>query len=485
MNFTNAFHAAGWGILCFGLLLVAPLLLALTAEEARQVAPFAGTMFLTLFCGGLIAIGTRHRSPRTTRRDGILVALILWFLLPLFGALPLYLGGVGLDFPDAWFESLSGLTTTGASIVVDVSSLPRSIVFWRGLLQWFGGLMSLIFLIVIFTDFDFLGLAQRPAIIPGGERQDLPTRLWRALAECWWLYLSLTAACAVSLWMAGMPSFNAVNHAFSIVSSGGFSTAPADEAFAGNNAVILVMTLFMLFSSIAFALHWAAARGLFSVYRQDPESRYLLAAWALAFMLFFAVLAGNGLTGQEGALNAAFNVTSLLSTTGYVLQPVSGNFTWPSLLAIAGIVLLLVGPSSGTAAGGLKLVRLALLFKQSWREVERLSFPHGVVPLRYGHFRIQRSALRSAWAVLVLFLSGFVLLTLVLSYLGIVFDDALALSAASIANAGPAIALLGGEGVAYSELSTVVKAWLMLGMVFGRVEFFAIVIVFHGFFWRR
>lgn len=485
MNFTNTFHAVGWGILCFGLLLAAPLLLALTADEARQVAPFAGTMFLTLFCGGLIAIGTRHRSLRTTRRDGILVALTLWLLLPLFGALPLYLGGIGLDFSDAWFESLSGLTTTGASIVADVTALPRSIVFWRGLMQWFGGLMSLIFLIVVFTDFDFLGLAQRPAVIPGGERQDLPTRLGRALAECWWLYLSLTAACAVALWMAGMPSFIAVNHAFSIVSSGGFSTAPGDAAFAGNDAVVLVMTLFMLISSIAFALHWAAARGMFSAYRQDPETRYLLAAWGLAFLVFFAALAGAGLNGYEGALTAAFNVTSLLSTTGYVLQPGAVGFAWPSLLAIAGIVLVLVGPSSGTAAGGLKLVRLALLFKQSWREVERLSFPHGMVPLRYGHFRIQRSALRSAWAVLVLFLSGFVLLTLVLSYLGIAFDDALALSAASIANAGPAIGLMSGDGLGYSELSAAVRAWLMLGMVFGRVEFFAIVIVFHGFFWRR
>ncbi len=485
MNFTNAFHAVGWGLLCFGLLLAAPLLLALTADEARQVAPFAGSMFLALFCGGLIAIGTRHRSPRTTRRDGILVGLALWFLLPLFGALPLYLGGTGLSFADAWFEALSGLTTTGASIIPNVAELPRSLVFWRGLLQWFGGLMSLIFLIVVFTDFDFLGLAQRPAVIPGSERQDLPERLGRALTECWWLYLSLTAACAVALWLAGMPSFIAVNHAFSIVSSGGFTTAPGDAAYAGNAAIALVMIVFMLLSSIAFALHWAAARGKFSVYRQDPETRYLLAAWLLAFLVFFTSLAGEGMSVDDGLLSAAFNVTSLLSTTGYVLQPGSDGFLWPSLLAIAGIVLVLVGPSSGTAAGGLKLVRLALLFKQSWREVERLSFPHGMVPLRYGRFRIQRSALRSAWAVLVLFLSGFVFLALVLNYLGVVFDDALALSAASIANAGPAIGLMSGHDLGYSELSAAVKAWLMLGMVFGRVEFFAIVIVFHGFFWRR
>ncbi len=482
MYFAPAFHTLGSVLLAFAATMVLPALVAFGYGEMDQGWTFLGSLGLTVFAGGALIIATQGERPLPRRREIFLMALLIWLLVPAFGALPFYFIGVVPGITDAYFEAVSGFTTTGATVLSQLDIIERSVLLWRALLQWLGGLSAVLLAMVVLTPYDAGGMQLFRSAVPHGERLSGPNHLRQALATMSWVYVGLTALCAALLWAVEMPAFDAVCHALSTLSTGGFSTRDGSLAAFANPLAEAVIAVFMLVGAINFTLHWAVLSGRGSgALRQDPELPPLLILAAVAALAIVAALMLGGSHGPLPALrHGLFATLSMLTTTGYYSQaPVN----WPLFVPLLLILLVLLGGCSGSSAGGLKIFRGFLLLKLGQRELARLSHPHGVVPVAYGGHVIDDGAKLAIWSFFFTYLFGLALLSLLLAGLGLEMADATTAAAAALANAGPALALLPGAAL-YESMPDAVKWVLLAGMLLGRLEFFVIFVLASPRHWR-
>ncbi len=356
------------------------------------------TMFLIsagvlLVTGGLIYLPVRHASRDLRLRDGFLIVVACWVSLALVGALPfVLLEEPRLSYVDAFFESMSGLTTTGATIITRINDLPRGILFYRQQLQWLGGMGIIVLAVAILPMLRIGGMQLYRAETPGPLKDTkLTPRITETAKALWLLYLGITILCTISYWLGGMKMFDAVGHAFSTVAIGGFSTHDQSLAYFDNPTLETVAIIFMFLSGMNFALHFTAWRKASAQpYFQDAELR----AYALIIVVFSilatAVLTFDGVYDDvfESARYGIFQVVSALTTTGFT----STNFhLWPGFLPLMLILLAFIGGCAGSTAGGMKVIRVVLLYRQSVREIQRLIHPHAVIPgeVRRPHRRAQ------------------------------------------------------------------------------------------------
>ena len=465
----------------FSVALLAPAAVAVIYGEPT-IPTFAAAFAITALTGFALWIPVRGRQELRTG-DGFLITALFYLGLGLFGALPFHLApSTNLSFTDAAFESMSGLTTTGATVLIGLDELPKSILFYRQLLQWCGGMGIIVLAVAILPMLGIGGMQLYRAESPGPVKDSkLTPRITQTAKALWYLYLGLTVACALGYWLAGMSPFDAICHSFSTVAIGGFSTHDGSIGHFQNPAIEGVAILFMVVSGINFGLHflvWNRRNPLH--YFQDMEVRLYLAALAGLALTVCAILARHPGASASPVREGLFQAVSIATTTGFTTRDFS---LWPSAAPILLLFAACAGGCAGSTAGGIKMIRVLLIFRQGLRELRRLIHPNGVFPLKLGKRKVPERVVDAVWG----FLSAYALIFLAMICLAmglaeLDFRTAFSAVAACLNNLGPG---LGEVAQNYRALPDSVTWLLMLAMLLGRLEIFTLMVLFMPAFWRR
>ena len=468
-------YIVGIGLTGLALVMLFFLIYALALREPW--AGFAATALLSASVGGLLMrLGKGDADP--TRREALIGVLLLWLFIPLFGGLPFVISG-GFTPLNALFESMSGFTTTGATVLRDFSSFSKSLFMWRALTQWFGGVGIIVLFIAVFPTLSIAGRQLFFAEAPGPTEDKLTPRLRHTSNAVLLVYVGLTVLCALAYALAGMSLYDAVAHAFTTLAAGGFS--PNGLSFQGfaSPALDWVAVVFMLFAGANFALQYRALTGRPGALFRDAEFRAYALISLVATMLLVIALSGV-YAPLEAARHGAFQVLSILTTTGYA----SADFAlWPERAQVVLLVLMFVGGSAGSAAGGVKVVRWLIIGKNTAREVRRALHPRAVLPVRVGSRVVSEEVLRAVAAFITLYVVLFAFSTAVLVSLGADFVTAFTASIACIGNIGPGLASV-GPMLNFADLHPVSRALLTFDMYAGRLEVVTVFIIFNADFWR-
>jgi len=438
-----------------------------------------------LFISGMaIFLPVRHVNEEMRLRDGFLVVAASWISLALVGALPfLLLPEPEINYVDALFESMSGLTTTGATILTNIDSLPRGILYYRQQLQWLGGLGIVVLAVAIMPMLRIGGMQLYRAETPGPVKDSkLTPRITETAKALWLIYLGITVTCALAYWLGGMTMFDAIGHAFSTVAIGGMSTHDAGFAWFDSPTLEMIAIFFMVVAGINFAIHFTSwKRASAQPYFSDPELK-VYASLLLGFAVLTACalyLNGTYESIPEAARYASFQVVSVMTTTGYSTTDFS---IWPGFIPIMLICIAFIGGCAGSTCGGMKVIRIMLLYRQAIREIGRLIHPHAVIPVKIGGVKTSPTVMDAVWGFFFLYVASFVMITIALNGVGVDPVTAYAASAACITNLGPG---LGDVSANYASLNSVAKLILSFAMLMGRLEIFTLLVLFSPQFWRH
>ena len=466
----------------FSLTMVPPLAVSWFYADGKLTS-FAIAFALVLGGGVALWWPVRKHRRELRLRDGFLVVVAFWVVLGLSGAVPfLLLDDPEMTVADAVFEAVSGLTTTGATVITGIDSLPRSLLFYRQMLQWLGGMGIIVLAVAILPVLGIGGLQLYRAETPGPMKdQKLTPRITETAKALWYIYLGLTILCALSYRLAGMDWFDAVAHSFSTVAIGGFSTHDASLGHFQSPAVEGVAMVFMALAGINFALHFVAWRARSpAAYLQDAELRayaYFLAAMVAATSAYLYA------TGTfEDALDAlrfgAFQAIAFGTTTGFTT---SGYTAWPGMLPVLLVLSSFVGACAGSTGGGLKVIRVLLLVKQGMREIQQLIHPNARVSIRVGETALSDRVVAAVWGFFAGYIVVFVFFLLALMASGLDQVTAFSAVAACLNNLGPGLGEVGGN---YAEIGAGAKLLLSLAMLLGRLEVFTLLVILTPGFWR-
>ncbi len=445
---------------------------------------FLVSFVVLLVIGLLIFLPVRNVHEELRIRDGFLVVVACWLSLVLVGALPfLLLTQPEISYVDAVFESMSALTTTGATILTNIDDLPRGILYYRQQLQWLGGLGIVVLAVAILPMLRIGGMQLYRAETPGPLKDSkLTPRITETAKALWLIYLGITMLCALAYWLGGMTLFDAIGHAFSTVAIGGMSTHDAGFTWFNSPTLEIIATFFMVVAGINFAIHFTSwKRASSQPYFQDPELKvYASLLLGLAVLTTIALYL-NGTYGSfaESARFATFQVVSVMTTTGFT----SADFSiWPSFIPIMLICIAFIGGCAGSTCGGMKVIRIMLLYRQAIREIRRLIHPHAVIPVKIGGRKTSATVMDAVWGFFFLYVASFVMITIALNGVGVDPVTAYAAAAACITNLGPG---LGDVSANYASLNSTAKLILSFAMLMGRLEIFTLLVLFSPDFWRN
>jgi len=482
MGFSAVQRIVGFLIAASSLMMLPPILVSFGYRD--------GTAPLFLACAGiLLATGLAIWFPvRKVHKDlrirhGFLIVVCAWLAWVLVGALPfVLLTHPHISYIDAVFESMSGLTTTGATIITDIDILPRAVLYYRQQLQWLGGMGIIVLAVAILPMLRVGGMQLYRAETPGPMKDaKLTPRITETAKALWLIYFGITLVCIFAYWLAGMRMFDAVGHAFSTVAIGGFSTHNESLAYWDNPTIEAVAMVFMAIAGINFALHFSAwRRASAQPYFTDPELKvYAVLLVTFAVLVSFALY----LTGTYDSLASSFRygffqVISAMTTTGFTTAPF---YEWTGFLPVTLIFVAFIGGCAGSTAGGMKVIRVILLYKQSIREVRRLIHPHAVFPVKVGGQRTSDTVISAVWGFFFLYIASFAVMTVLLTATGLDAETAYSAVGACITNLGPA---LGDAGPNYAGLNDPAKVILSIAMLLGRLEVYTLLVLLTPAFWR-
>lgn len=460
-----------------------PGFLALAWKEQGTAQVFFGSFLTSALIGLFLWFPVRQVNYDLRLRDGFLIVTLTWVFASLVSALPFVHGPPHLSYTDAIFEAVSGLTTTGATVIVGLDDLPASVQFYRQLLQFLGG-MGIVILAVAILPMLRIGGTQLFRAESTGPTKDtkLTPRVAHTAKALWGVYFGLTVLCAAAYWAGGMTLFEAINHAMSTVSTGGFSTY--DAAFGHWNSPILEWTavLFMLLGGINFGLHFVAwRRASMAVYGGDSELRSFLRIVAAAAVLvtFMIWVGGDYATFGESFRYATFQVMSSITTTGFA---VSGFDQWSGAAPLIVVGVAFIGGCSGSTVGGLKVARVVMVVRQGYREIKQLVHPKAQFLVKMGGRRVSESVVLSVSGFIAIWMLCFVLLMLGMNLSGLDIESSFGAAVATLTNLGPG---LGAVSSNFAEVSDG-AVWLgSLGMILGRLEVFSLLVLLTPQFWRE
>ena len=483
-NLSPVLYGLGFVLLIFSATMLIPLGVSFWLHDDALLA-YHEAVGITVAAGAILWLTSRSGPHDLTLRDGYLLVTGVWTILPAFAAIPLMLYLPRLSFTDAYFETMAGLTTTGATVLSGLDQLPPSIHIWRGLLQWMGGMGIIVLFIAILPLLGIGGRQLYKAETPGPMKEtQLTPRIASTAKRLWLLYAGITLACIVAYRIAGMSWLDAVVHSFTTMSLGGFSTHDASFAFFNSPLIEGITIVFMLIAGMNFATHYLAlSKRSFGPYRYDWEARWFLAALIASVIIIAAYLWVNGVypTFATALRYAAFNVVSIGTTTGHS----STDYTlWPVFAPV--LMLLLCGTvsSAGSTGGGIKMIRTQLLLMQGWRELSRMLHPQAVMPVRLNGQVVPNQIVFSVLAFMSLYGASIVVMTMMLLFSGLDLITAFSAVVACITSTGPGLNHV-GPATTYASLSDA-QVWILsVAMLLGRLEIFTVMVIFTPAFWHK
>lgn len=483
MHLDAVLRILGVLLMVFSTTMLPPALVALLAQDPALI-PFLLAFGLLLALGTLLWLPVRRVRRELKTRDGFFIVAMFWIVLGLSGALPLYLSPVPvMSLTDAVFESISGLTTTGATVLTGIDELPLSIRYYRQQLQWLGGMGIIVLAVAILPMLGIGGMQLYRAEMPGPIKDaKLTPRITETAKAFWYLYLGLTTSCAVAYWLAGMSPFDALTHSFATVATAGFSTHDASIGYFDSAMIEAIAVVFMFAGGVNFSLHFTAWQRLSArAYGGDSEFRFYVRVLLISMLVVTLMLLISGFYGEQALAirSGIFQVVSFATTTGFTTTAYAG---WPLFLPMLLLFLGMVGACAGSTSGGIKLVRVLLLFKQGQREIMRLIHPQAQILVKFGTREVSERVIDAVWGYFATYVGLFVLMLLLLLALGLDQVTAFSGLASAISNLGPG---LGEVTATYASVPAAGKWLLSIAMILGRLEIFTLLVLFTPAFWRR
>lgn len=483
MHFTVIQRISGILIMLFSFTLIPPIIIDIIHQENTIDAFFKA--YLGLLIGGFVLwLPVKNSKSDLRLRDGFIVVVLFWFILSVSGTLPLILyEQLEISITDAFFESVSGLTTTGATVLTHLDSMPRSILFYRQELQWLGGMGIVVLAVAVLPMLGIGGMQLYKAETPGPIKDNkLTPRITETAKALWYIYLTLTVTCAVAYWLAGMNLFDAVSHSFSTVAIGGFSTHDESLGYFDSIAINMVGIVFMFLGGVNFALHFVAFRNWnVAAYIQDSEFKVYFIVLITVSIIAVAFLQFTESTESfsESLLMGVFHVVSIATTTGFTTTEFH---LWPSFLPVLLLFTSFIGGCAGSTGGGMKVIRVTLILKQGMREMKRLIHPKAVILVKIGKKPVPNAVIDAVWGFFAIYVAVFVIMMLLLMASGLDQITSFSAVAATLNNLGPG---LGDVAANYAGINDFAKWILSFGMLLGRLEIFTLLVLLTPAFWRK
>ncbi len=447
---------------------------------------FLLSTIITLLAGIMGLLIGRGAESRMGEREGYVIVAMVWVVFSAFGLLPYYLSGQAPTLTDAWFESMSGFTTTGATIIPDLEVITHGLLFWRSLTQWIGGMGIIVLSIAILPIFGLNGMQLYAAEVSGLTYEKVSPRIADTAKMMWSIYVLLTATEVAALWLCGMDIFDAVCHSFSTIATGGFSTHNNSLEFYDSAAIHYTVTFFMFISGINFVLLIYLLRGKARNFFQDEELRwYSVAVLVFAVMLTLGLyIARPGWTGlhmERAFRDSIFTVISAMTSTGYTI---SDYMYWPVVAWVVIFFLMLTGACAGSTAGGIKWVRLSIILKNGVAEFQRRIHPNAIIPVKLNEKNVPQQTINNIMAFLIFYIFIIVITVVIFCASGVNFDESIGAAVSAIGNVGISIGQFGPSGT-YAEFPTVAKWVMSFVMLIGRLEIFTVLLLFTKALWRK
>ena len=438
---------------------------------------------VTISTGYVMWLATKKSKNKDLRKkDGYLIVVLGWLFMSIFGALPYLISGAIPDFTNAFFETISGYTTTGATILIDIESVHKGILFWRSLTQWIGGMGIIVLAVAILPILGIGGMQLFVAEAPGISPEKLQPRIKETAKRLWLIYVFLTLLETILLWIGGMTFFDALNHGLTTMATGGFSTKNASIAYFNSPFIQYTIVFFMFLAGTNFTLTYFALHRKFEKVLKNEEFRFyagfcVLFSLITALTIFMMTPSGVEKSFREGL----FQVVSIITTTGYI----TADYTsWTPFLIVLFFVLMFFGASAGSTAGGVKIVRHIILLKNSILELKRQLHPSAVIPVRFNKKAVPRDITFKTLAFIMIYISIFALGSVVMAALGVDFETAIGSVATSLGNIGPGLGTVGPVDN-FAHIPTSGKWFLSFLMLLGRLELFTVLMLLTPYFWRK
>ena len=494
LNFKVILHVMGLLLICNGGFMLLSVLISFIYKDGVTLGMSAAAL-VTLLIGTLLMFTTRGHRKELKVREGYIIVSFGWIFMALSGSLPYVMTKAIPDFTNAFFETMSGYTTTGASILNDIESIPKGVLFWRSLTHWIGGMGIIVLAIAILPLLGIGGMQLFAAESPGPSADKLKPRITDTAKRLWLIYVSYTAAETLLLMLAGMDFFDAINHAFSTLSTGGFSTKNASMAYWNDNPMIqYIIILFMFLAGSNFVMSYFAFKGRGQRVLQDDEFKwyfYFVAAFTIISSLIVYFQADVSLSsidhpmiwgeGESAFRHSLFQVLTVITTTGFV----SADFTmWTPFLTIFYFGMFFLGGCAGSTAGGVKVMRHIIMIRNGLIEFKRTLHPNAILPVRFNKKSINSGIVFNIQGFFILYMLSFIIGAVVLAALGLDFETAIGGAASSLGNIGPAFGALSPVNN-FDLLPDFGKWWCSFLMLIGRLELFTVLIILTPFFWRN
>ncbi len=482
MRWRYILNLVGLMTLFLGLSMIFSLLVGLYYHD-QSVWPLILSIGITIIVGFLLFIFTRgSKTDFISHREGMAIVTIGWIVAGLFGALPFYIGGTFDLFVEAYFESVSGFTTTGSSVLTDIEVVPNGLLFWRSFIQWLGGMGIIVLSVAILPFLGVGGMQLYKAEVPSPVPDKLKPRIRDTSMILWKVYTLISLAQVVLLMIGGMSLFDSLCHTFTTMPTGGFSPKNASIAHYNSPFIDMVVIFFMLVAGINFALHFQFLRGKPLVFWRDSECRFFL----ITVAVFIAIVSFN-VWGPvyrsigEALRYGSFQVVSIITTTGYATADYE---KWPAVSQLILLLCMFFGASAGSTGGGMKCLRVMLYFKYCYRELFSLIHPHAITQIKIGGQPVSGDVMRSVLGFMGLYTGLFVLSAIVLAWLGVDLITSIAAVAATLGNIGPGLGIVGPTDN-FAQIPYLGKWLLIWCMLLGRLEIYTVIILLVPEFWRK
>jgi len=480
-NSKTVFFAIGVLLITLGTFMLIPFFVQFIYDE--RDGTFLSSASITIFIGILLVLTNLEENKKLNLQQAFLLTTLSWLSIAIFGCIPFLLSNLNLSFVDAFFESMSGITTTGSTIITNLDNAPKGILIWRAILQWLGGIGVIVMAITVLPLLNVGGM-QLFRVESSDTTEKILPRAREVTIIISIIYLTLTFTCGIAYWLVGMNIFDSIAHSMTTIATGGFSTYSSSIGYFQNPKIEIIAIIFIVLGSIPFIAYLKFVKGDQKIFFKDVQIKGLIYIFivSILLMLLYLLLSNKEYSFAENLRISTFNVVSILSGTGYVTSDFS---LWGKFPLIFFLFLMFIGGCAGSTTCGIKIFRFQILGLFILNQIKKLIYPHGIFPMKYNNEKISNPFIYSIMTFIFLYFFIFFILASLLSLDGLDFVSAISGSATAISNVGPGLGDMIGPNGNFSDLSTFSKLCLSLGMLLGRLELFAVLVLFFPSFWKN